>query len=113
LIISRLGANTAEKVRRLHIAADKVIYEAFKNGLITLFGLLEFVDSYLQQIREIRQSCWESVGFVVAFTTDLSSHDYGLFDGDSDKPRRSNFLSPSCANSQLATIYSMNASAAV
>ena len=52
-IISWLGANEAEKVRRFHFFSDDVNYTAFKNGLITLFGRLEFEESYRQQLREI------------------------------------------------------------
>ena len=36
-IISWLGANEAEKVRRSHFFSDDVNYTAFRNGLITLF----------------------------------------------------------------------------
>ena len=36
-IISWLGANEAEKVRRSHCFGDDVDYTAFKNGLITMF----------------------------------------------------------------------------
>ena len=52
-IISWLGANEAEKVRRSHFISDGVNYTVFKNGLITLFGRLEFEDSYRQQLREL------------------------------------------------------------
>ena len=52
-IISRLGANEAEKVLRSHFFSDDVDYTAFKSCLITLFGGLEFEDSYRQQLREL------------------------------------------------------------
>ena len=60
-IISWLGANEAEKVRRSHFIADGVDYDSFKNGLITLFGRLESEDSYRQQLRELIQAGSESV----------------------------------------------------
>ena len=45
-IISWLGANKAEKIRSSHFIGDDVDYTAFKNNFITLFGRLEFEDSY-------------------------------------------------------------------
>ena len=72
-IISWLGANKAEKVRRSYFFSDDVDYTAFKNGLITLFGRLEFEDSYRQQLRKLAQAGSESVASSAARTTDLTT----------------------------------------
>ena len=56
-----------------------VDYTAFKNGLITLFGRLEFEDSYGQQLREIAQAGSESVASYAARTTDLTTRAYPKF----------------------------------
>ena len=60
-IFSWLGANEAEKVRRSHLFSDDEEYTAFKTGLITLFGRLEFEDSYRQQLRDLTQAGSESI----------------------------------------------------
>ena len=78
-IISWLGANEAKKVRRSHFFGNDVDYAVFRDGLITLFGRLEFEDSYRQQLRELTQAGSESVASYAARTTDLSSHDYPYF----------------------------------
>ena len=46
IIILLLGANEADKVRRSQFCFDGVDYIVFKNGVITLFGRLEFENSY-------------------------------------------------------------------
>ena len=68
-IISWLGANEAKKVRRFHFYSDDVEYTAFRNGLITLFGRLEFEDWYYQQLRERAQAGFESNASYAARTT--------------------------------------------
>ena len=78
-IISWLGANEAEKVCFSHFFADDVDYTAFKNCLITLFGRLEFEDSYRQQLRELAQAGTESVASYAARTTDLTTRAYPKF----------------------------------
>ena len=78
-IISWLGANEAEKVRRSHFFSDDVDYTDFMNGLITLFGRLEFEDSYRHQLRELAQSGSESIASYAARTTDLTTRAYIKF----------------------------------
>ena len=78
-ILSWLGDNESEKVRRSHFTENYADYTAFKNGLITLFGRLEFEDSYRQQLRELSQAGSESIAAYAARTTDLSSHAYPDF----------------------------------
>ena len=77
--ISWLGANKAEKVRRSHIFSDNVDYTAFKNGLITLFGRLEFEYSYRQQLRELVYADSESIASYAARTTDVTTRAYSKF----------------------------------
>ena len=108
-IISWLGANEAEKVRRSHFTADGVDYEAFKNGLITLFGRLEFEDSYRQQLRELTQTGSESVAAFAARTTDLSSLGYPNFQRRSSSTSRSSTSCLDCATSRRATTFGVNA----
>ena len=61
------------------VFSDDVDYTAFKNSLITLFGRLEFEDSYRQQLREIAHSGFESIAFYAARTTDLTTRAYTKF----------------------------------
>ena len=70
-IILWLGANKSEKVRRSHFFGNDVDYATFENNLITLFGRLEFEDSYRHQLRELAQAGSESVASYAARTTDL------------------------------------------
>ena len=79
LIISWLGANKTEKVRRFHLFGDDVDYSAFKNGLITLFRRLEFEDLYRLQLRKLAQAGSESVASYAARTTDLTTRAYPKF----------------------------------
>ena len=46
IILSWLGPNKAEKVRRSHFAANNVDYNSFCEGLFTLLGHLDFENSY-------------------------------------------------------------------
>ena len=78
-IISLLGVKEAEKVRRSHFCNDDVDYTAFKTGLITLFGRLEFEDSNCQQLRELANTGSESIALYAARTTDLTSRAYPKF----------------------------------
>ena len=81
-IISWLGPNETEKVRRSHFVADNVDYSAFCEGLFTLFGRLDFKDSYRQQLRVLAQSGAESVAEFASRTTDLSTCAYPNFPTD-------------------------------
>ena len=81
-IISWLGPNEAEKVRRFHFVADGVDYSKFREGLFTLFGRLDFEDSYRQQLRVLVQSGAESVAAFASRTTDLSTRAYPDFPTD-------------------------------
>ena len=62
-----------------HFFSEDVDYTAFKNGLITLFGRLEFEDSYCQQLRELAQAGSESIASYAARTTDLTTQAYPKF----------------------------------
>ena len=81
-IISWLGPNEAEKVRRSHVVADGVDYDAFREGFFTLFGRLDFEDSYRQQFRVLVQFRPESVAGFASRTTDLSTRAYPDFPTD-------------------------------
>ena len=81
-IITWLGVNEAEKVRRSHFISDDISYDAFREGLLTLFGRLEFEDSYRQQLRVLVQSGSEAVAAFAARTSDLSSRAYPDFSTD-------------------------------
>ena len=81
-IISWLGPNEAEKVRRSYFVADGIDYSAFREGLFTLFGRLDFEDSYRQQLRVLVQSGAESVATFASRTTDLSTRAYPNFPTD-------------------------------
>ena len=78
-IISWLGANESEKVRRAHFFSEDVKYNALKNGVITLFARLEFEDSYCQKLRELAQTDSESVVSYAARATDLTTRVYPIF----------------------------------
>ena len=60
-------------MRRFHIDADGVDYDAFRKGMFTLFGRLDFEESYRQQLRVLPESCAESVVAFASRTTDLST----------------------------------------
>ena len=81
-IISWLGPNEAEKVRRSHFVSDYVDYSKFREGLFTLFGRLDFEDAYRQQLRVLVQSGAESVAAFASRTTDLSTRAYPDFPTD-------------------------------
>ena len=81
-IISWLGPNAAEKVRCSHFVADYVDYSKFCEGLFSLFGRLDFEDSYRQQLRVLVQSGAESVAAFASRTTDLSTRAYPDFTTD-------------------------------
>ena len=72
-IISWVGPNVAEKMRRSYFVADGVDYNAFREGLFIFFGRLDVQVSYRQQLRELVQSDPESVAEFASRTTDLST----------------------------------------
>ena len=78
-ILSWLGTNEAEKVRRSHFVGAAVSYEQFRNGLYTLFGRLDFENAYRQQLRGLAQSGSESVAAFASRTSDLSTRAYPDF----------------------------------
>ena len=45
-VLSWLGSDESEKVRRSHIADDVGDYDKFRDGLITLFGRFEFEGAF-------------------------------------------------------------------
>ena len=81
-IIFWLNPNDAEKVRRSHFVADGVTYDSFCKGLSTLFGRLDFEDSYRQQLCVLVQSGAEFVAAFASRTTDLSTRAYPDFPKD-------------------------------
>ena len=78
-VLSWLGVNEGEKVRRSHLAEKTADYDAFKDGLITLFGRLEFEDHYREQLRNLRQAGSEAISDYAARTSDLCSRAYPNF----------------------------------
>ena len=78
-ILSWLGPNEAENIRRSHFAANNVDYNLFREGLFTLFGRLDFEDSYRQQLSVLVRSGAESVAAFASRTTDLSTRAYPNF----------------------------------
>ena len=91
---------------------NDVDYAAFKDGLITLFGRLEFEDSYRQQLRELAQAGSESMASYAARTTDLSSYAYPNFNADVQLDFHqlpSSTLCRGCAMLRRATIFGVNA----
>ena len=81
-IVSWLGSNEAEKVRRSQFVADNVDYNTFREGLYTLFGCFDFEDSYSQQLRVFGQSGAEPLAAFASRTTDLSTRAYPSFPTD-------------------------------
>ena len=81
-ILSWLGVNEAEKVRRSHFIGDDITYDAFRDGLFTLFGRLDFEDAYREQLRVLTQSGAESIAAFASRTSDLTSRAYPSFSTD-------------------------------
>ena len=81
-IISWLGPIEAEKVRRFHFVANGVDYSRIREGLFTLFGHLDFENSYNQNLGVLKQSGAESVAAFGSRTTDLSTLAYPDFPTD-------------------------------
>ena len=78
-VLSWLGSEEAEKVRRSHIADSIADYEKFRDGITTIFGRFEFEGAFRAQLRSLRQSGAESVTAYAARTTDLCSRAYAEF----------------------------------
>ena len=78
-VLSWLGSEEAEKVRRSHVADSVADYEKFREGLTTIFGRFEFEGAFRAQLRSLRQSGAESVTAYAARTTDLCSRAYAEF----------------------------------
>ena len=60
-ILSWLGSEEAEKVRRSHIADAVADYCTFREGLVSLVGRFEFEGAYRATLRNLRQSGAESI----------------------------------------------------
>ena len=75
-ILSWLGTNEAQKVRRFHFLGDAVFYEKFLDGLYTLFKRLDFENAYRQQLRVLAQSGSESVAAFASRTSDFTTRAY-------------------------------------
>ena len=78
-VLSWLGSEEAEKVRRSHVADSVADYEKFREGLTTIFGRFEFEGAFRAQLRSLKQSGAESVTAYAARTTDLCSRAYAEF----------------------------------
>ena len=78
-VLSWLGTEEADKVRRCHYAVDLANYDVFRKNLESLFSKYEFEGYYRAQLRVLRQSGSESVAAFAARTTDLCSRAYPDF----------------------------------
>ena len=78
-VLSWLGSEEAEKVRRSHVADSVADYEKFREGLNTIFGRFEFEGAFRAQLRSLKQSGAETVTAYAARTTDLCSRAYAEF----------------------------------
>ena len=78
-VLSWLGSEEAEKVRRSHVADSVADYSRFRDGLITIFGRFEFEGAFRAQLRSLRQPGAETVNAFAARTTDLCSRAYAEF----------------------------------
>ena len=78
-ILSWLGSEEAEKVRRSHVVDPVAKYDTFRDGLIALFGRFEFEASYRASLRNLRQAGAESIATYAARTTDMCSRAYANF----------------------------------
>ena len=78
-ILSWIGTNDAENVRRFHFVGDAVSYEQFRDGFYSLFGRINFDNAYRQQLRVHAQSVSESVTAFASRTSDLSTRKYFEF----------------------------------
>jgi hypothetical protein len=78
-VLSWLGSEEAEKVRRSHVADSVADYDKFRAGLTTIFGRFEFEGAFRAHLRSLRQSGAETVTAYAARTTDLCSRAYAEF----------------------------------
>ena len=107
-IISWLNSNEAEKVRRSHFVADRIDYGTFREGLFTLFGRLDFEDSYRQKLRVLVQFGAESVAAFASRTTDFSTRAYPASPPRFSSTLPSTILFQACAT-PLATTFDESA----
>ena len=75
-LITSLGAETAEKVRRSHFADLIADYATFKSGVNALFGKFKCKESLREQLRTHAQSGAKSIAAYAARTTDVCSKAY-------------------------------------
>jgi hypothetical protein len=78
-VLSWLGSEEAEKVRRSHVVDSVADYSKFRDGLTTIFGRFEFEGAFRAQLRSLRQPGAETVTAFAARTTDLCSRAYVEF----------------------------------
>ena len=78
-LITSLGAETAEKVRRSHFADLIADYATFKSGVNALFGKFKCKESLREQLRTHAQSGAKSIAAYAARTTDVCSKAYPAF----------------------------------
>ena len=100
-VLAWLGSEKAEKVRRSHVADSLASYEKFRDGLIALFGRLEFEGAYRATLRGLRQSGSESVAAYAAGTTNLCSHAYAEFSTEAQLSLAVDHFIAGLANSSL------------
>ena len=78
-VLSWLGHDESEKVRRSHIVESVARYDDFRAGLVTLFGRFEFKGQYREALRSLKQSPGETVAAYAARASDLCSRAYPDF----------------------------------
>ena len=78
-ILSWLGSEKAEKVRRSHIGDAVADYCTFRKSLVSLFERFEFEGAYRATLRNLRQSGAESIAANAARTINLYSRAYSNF----------------------------------
>ena len=78
-VLSWLGHDESEKVRRSHIVENVARYDDFRAGLVTLFGRFEFKGQYREALRSLKQSPGETVAAYAARASDLCSRAYPDF----------------------------------
>ena len=81
-ILMWLGADESEKVQCSQLVDKADDYDTFKTGVITLFGRLEFEDSYRQKLRKLKQSASELINDYAARTSDLVSRGFPNYTTD-------------------------------
>ena len=82
-VLSWLGSEEADKVRRAHFADSLWDYDRFRKNLIGLFDKYEFKVAFRVQCRNLKQSAAESIAAFAARTIHLCSRAYPDFSTES------------------------------